>query len=373
MTALLESSPFVLAAARLALLVAPAALLAWTLRHARVPGRAAGAAALGGAVAGILVGPSVLGRAAPDLHDVLLRGGVAEERALARTEALTSARRDAHALEMTELAKTGVSGVAGEEHAVALAAELAARDDRRSAEMAALSAAREATRHDVRALIWLLALVAVLCAPCAALGRARRDDTPALALAVLLGAGTAALAAAVFFDLGPVGSAGVGLAAALPGIRHVLPRVHPPRGLRGAARWIVAALVLPATAAALVCTIDLHAPAAGTGGLLAWIGAMVFAVVVSSDVRWVSGYAAARALPLAGAGPWSRASRWTRGAAETQLVVAACVFGVPGRDDTRFAVGLLVGALFVNLTTRIRHRLARALDGNADAPDADRL
>src|SRR5690606_14788385 len=63
-------------------LVSAAALCALLLRWARIPGGAPAAAIAGGILAGVLLGPSVAWRAAPDWSQRYLRGGVEAQRAL---------------------------------------------------------------------------------------------------------------------------------------------------------------------------------------------------------------------------------------------------------------------------------------------------
>jgi len=87
-------------------------LLAWLLRRAGVPGGAMGAAAAGGIMAGVLLGPSVLGRTAPRVTHPALMGATQETRQL--QELLAEHRREISALTasgvspaaMTELQQT---------------------------------------------------------------------------------------------------------------------------------------------------------------------------------------------------------------------------------------------------------------------------
>jgi hypothetical protein len=85
------------------------ALAAWLLRGARFPGGWASAAILGGLLAGIFLGPGVLGRVASDAHRAATLGGIEEERAHA--DRLTEARGAVAALDAS-----GVTGVAIEEY-----------------------------------------------------------------------------------------------------------------------------------------------------------------------------------------------------------------------------------------------------------------
>ncbi|MBL0928046.1 MAG: hypothetical protein IBJ11_10415, partial [Phycisphaerales bacterium] len=96
------ASPAILALAQLALLVAPATVLTLLLRAARFPGGTAAAALAGGVVAGVLVGPGVLGRAAPALHQQVFEGGAAQRdavEAVRRRQAVERAALGAAALD----------------------------------------------------------------------------------------------------------------------------------------------------------------------------------------------------------------------------------------------------------------------------------
>lgn len=66
----------------LALAAAAAAAAAWILRGAGIAGGRPAAAVVGGLLAGVLLGPAVLGRIAPGMHERLFLGAVAERRAL---------------------------------------------------------------------------------------------------------------------------------------------------------------------------------------------------------------------------------------------------------------------------------------------------
>jgi hypothetical protein len=97
----------------IAALTAAAAVLssiaAWLLRGARFPGGWASAAILGGLLAGVFLGPGVLGRVAPEAHRAVTLGGIVEERDFAAR--LVEARGAVAALEAS-----GVTGVAIDEY-----------------------------------------------------------------------------------------------------------------------------------------------------------------------------------------------------------------------------------------------------------------
>jgi len=63
-------SPLLLACAQILALAIPGAILAWALRLSGAPGGRHGAAILAGILAGVLLGPAVLGRMAPETHDI---------------------------------------------------------------------------------------------------------------------------------------------------------------------------------------------------------------------------------------------------------------------------------------------------------------
>ena len=86
------------------------ALVAWVLRRARVPGGWTAAAMLGGVVVGLLAGPGVMGRVAPETHRALFVGGVKESREL---EGLAAS----HEAERAALKSAGVTPEAIQEHA----------------------------------------------------------------------------------------------------------------------------------------------------------------------------------------------------------------------------------------------------------------
>lgn len=93
---------WVAAFGRFGLLAGLAAVFGLILHRARVPGGRPAAAALGGVVAGVLIGPAVLGSARPGLHAALFEGAGAERAELADLEA-------SHRRELAVLRESGVS------------------------------------------------------------------------------------------------------------------------------------------------------------------------------------------------------------------------------------------------------------------------
>lgn len=120
-----------------ALALIPGAALAWLLRAARPSGGAAWAAVLGGILAGVLVGPGVLGRVAPEAHAAMLVGASNERDTRQRL-----ARE--HAIELAVMRSSGVTPQA--------VGELAAQHER---EMAPLrDAEARATAQRAEAIAW---------------------------------------------------------------------------------------------------------------------------------------------------------------------------------------------------------------------------
>ncbi len=94
-----------------------ASIVAWLLRGARFPGGWASSAILAGLLIGVLMGPGVLGRVAPDAHRAVIFGGVVEQRAF--DDRLLEARGAVAALEAS-----GVTGVAIDEYEQSALAEI---------------------------------------------------------------------------------------------------------------------------------------------------------------------------------------------------------------------------------------------------------
>jgi len=167
-----------------ALAAALGALFAWLLRGARLPGGRASSAILGGMLAGVLLGPGVLGRVAPDVHGAAFRGAVREEAALA--DRLTEARGAVRALEAS-----GVTEVAIDEYERGAMAELGPLRE-------AADSARVARRGawDVALALAGAALLALL--PLAGAARMAGDMSfGARRAAIAAGAGSFAAAGAI--------------------------------------------------------------------------------------------------------------------------------------------------------------------------------
>jgi hypothetical protein len=118
MTGALSNNPALAMALSVALAAMVSVALACLLHGARFPGGRASAAILAGIVAGVLLGPGVLGRVAPDLHRAVMQGGVPEQAEFDRR--LTEARGAVAALR-----ESGVTDVAIDEYEQRALRELA--------------------------------------------------------------------------------------------------------------------------------------------------------------------------------------------------------------------------------------------------------
>ncbi|MEO0482915.1 MAG: hypothetical protein AAF138_04775 [Planctomycetota bacterium] len=125
--------------ARTASLIGVSACLVWLFRRIRVPGGRPAAAVAGGLVAGVLLGPGVLGPLSPPLYERVVIGAHAEREAV-------GALMDRQAEARAALARSGVSDIAVDElenrHAEAIAlaeGTLADAEQMRARAAAALS------------------------------------------------------------------------------------------------------------------------------------------------------------------------------------------------------------------------------------------
>ncbi|MCC5786615.1 MAG: hypothetical protein JJU33_07945 [Phycisphaerales bacterium] len=145
---------------RFGLLIVVAAVFGVLLRRAGLPGGRPASAIVGGAIAGVLLGPMVLGAAAPGLHTSMTVGGLQELRELETRRSEMLAERDR---ELAVLRETDVSAVALDEHKAEFAELLDAelRPFRQSLEEAR-QAHREASGAIVAGLAaWVFALAGV--------------------------------------------------------------------------------------------------------------------------------------------------------------------------------------------------------------------
>ena len=109
MTGAISDNPALAISLAVALAAALSIALACLLHGARLPGGRAAAAILAGIVVGVLLGPGVSGRVAPDLHRAVMQGGAIEQAEFDRR--LTEARGAVAALQ-----ESGVTDVAIDEY-----------------------------------------------------------------------------------------------------------------------------------------------------------------------------------------------------------------------------------------------------------------
>jgi len=187
-----------------------AAVLAWLLRRAGLVGGPAAAAVLGGAIAGVLLGATVMGKAAPGVYEAVFVGGVRE------AELLEEARRGVDR-EIEALRVSGVTPIAIEEHRAGLERKISAYADR-----AAWARARRSEAIDSAALLLTCAVFAL---GAAWAGRMRRRPMTGGAVAsgvgTVLGAGIPVCIAAAW--LGHMGNTSAWALGAAMGIGSAWP------------------------------------------------------------------------------------------------------------------------------------------------------
>lgn len=395
-------------------LVAPVgAFFAIVLWMARMPGDPAGArsprataAITGGIIAGVLMGPMVLGRIAPEFHRDAFVGTTEQVRAFDRMLAEQRGER-------TALLATGVSEVALDEMRVRHAA--AAEDQR-----AAIDAA--ARTHRRALLVWgLLPLTAVMglgfglafggVASSRRGGKKPRMRVSAAlrqALLIALGFVLVTLIARLFVDqwwaaamfAGGMSVVGIpvvvgrgrgrdrrGWAVSLAGNAIAMATLAvggiigvvvgwlgggaiarlsgqpAARGLRRIGAMAAFAIALPAAIALSLATID-------PGTLLTdrsfvWLALLAF--LIGGDFRW-AGIALGRPN---GVGRWREAAHQIdHGTGALQAVAAASValLGpvLEVQHSASVAAALLIGAVTIELGKPIRHGMARSLDGSVE-------
>ena len=400
-------NPFLITALTGVGLMAIAAALAGLLRSARLPGGAPAAGVVGGLLAGTLLGLTVLGRVAPDLGDRLYLG-VGAERA-----ALTEMQRR-HATELLALRDLDVTPVAVEDHAAMQARKIAP-----------LRAAVEAAEQK-NARVWALTLALVGSAWLLSAGlssaRARRARSAAEAAprAVIAGLLACFLAGAAVFLLsrwtmrtgvteaaafacamaafGPGASsaahrllrsasarrsaglaAGAALVAALIGIAVLAPgwptgallgagvgavviraRLPLRRGGRRAARRLASGALAPGAVAIAAA----HADFIGTATQSRFWIALVIAVILTADARWIGGWAGWNSVGTTG----QRGTAWSRsavmlagGVGAAQALIAGMAF-LSGVLPAAALAALVLAAPTIDLPCRLRGRLSAALD-----------
>jgi len=401
----------------LALLGVVAILFAWILRRSSLPGGALAAGLTGGLIAGVLLGPGVLGRAAPGLHESFFVGGAAQRVELEQAELELEGA-------VAALQATGVSESALREHL-----------DKGAVELSILQQALDQTKRDMRSVFDLGAMLVfgliLLTAPWRSAGRPRADDEPlqssilsglsslivAGAPAALLGVWTLGLGRAEALAFGVV----IGIGAMCPGLRaRIVGGAGRRRSVDRAAlvayiagalviavltisNLITALLALPLLALAIAMRLPASRrlkrslkgfssgalapiiaavafvhfdPVAGGATWAFWI-AIAIAVVFSTDGRWLGGWL----------GWWSggtdaaQREAWRRSAAALNAGVGAVQIGAAlllagaGLLDDRLLMAVAFGAVTIELTAGARIVFARMFDRGEpftprDAPGA---
>lgn len=384
--------------AALAVAVVPAMALAWLMRAGRLLGGGASVCAVvGGLIAGVLVGPGVLGRVAPDLYEAVFTGAVAERETrqrLGREQAIEVAvmrSSDVTPEALTELQEMHARAMAGpaeaERRALAeradtinaggiglaagalilpylLRAAGASRramtpSDRLSARAAGLLALALPAGAGAAAMVGFLGMdwrLAAAFGAAAAIGwaapglRSRRmgrfareprtDQASSAALggAMLLGAG---VTSAVWLAIGAI--------PGLTGLRRV-GGARFPRRVRRTLHPAVYGVIAPGVCAAAAMRVDPYA-LIGAGGAALWI-AIVIAAVVSTDGRWCGatlGWLAAD--PKRGLGPaMERATaHLASGVGIAQCALAMTLAALAGLGEAPL-FALLIGAALAELS-----------------------
>ncbi|MGP1346635.1 MAG: hypothetical protein ACTS3F_08205 [Phycisphaerales bacterium] len=384
------------------LVVPTASALAFVLYRARIPGdrtdaRTPGACAaiVGGILAGILLGPGVLGAVWPDAHRSVFMGDSAEVRAQRVMESEHRAAR--MALRATGVSEVAVDELRAEQEAAALVSERAVTKAQRERAL----------------LLGLWGAVPLFVAIGAGLGvcggrpaARRRGDAvvervrhPAMQAGWMLCAfGFTLLVARLFVDswmpalvfamgmsvvgVPPLGR-GAGFASSVAGNAIAFPLVAPgvvgwlggrcgawavgvPRARRRrAVLGVVYGVLLPGLVGLAVATID-------PGSLVrdrvfAWYALLAF--LLGADLRW----AALAWSRVRGAGArrwWWAGVQIEHGTALLQAGGASVLVLVGGGMGIGEAHGvgaaLLIGAVTIRLGNAIRGGMARALDGDGD-------
>lgn len=402
----------------LAVLAPAAALLAWLLRVGRMPGGPAAAGILGGAIAGILLGATVLGKAAPDSYSALYIGGVEESRSL--DEAQRNIERD-----LAALRAAGVSSQAIYERRERMNVKLASFVDQRN------TALDQRAKAVDSAAMTLGCLLLTLGAGWAGKGRKRHLSGSAVAsgftMVVMAGApiGIAAAWLGGFTNiqawaLGAAcgigstwptlrsrrfGAAGrlpeteaasfvalaIGLAAMVMATLSIhspstfagawaivlvivaltasawRPRMRRPRSQRQSLR-LAQGVIIPALTAVCVAPIDIPGVITTKACLIATIAALLFA----SDGRWFGAWLGWRlgGDPIARETAWRRSASMLAGNVGAVAIAAGALGHSAGFIGSAAMLAIVAGALFVEITTGLRHRFAIMFDaGPVNASD----
>lgn len=405
----------------LAVLTPAAALLAWLLGRCRMPGGPAAAGILGGAIAGLLLGATVLGKAAPDRYGAIYTGGVEETRAL--DEAQRNIERD-----LAALSAAGVSSQAIYERRERMNTKLASFVDQRNTALDQRAKGVDSAAMALGCLLLTLgagwagkgrkrqltgsavasgfSMVVMAGAPIGiaaawlggfpniqawALGAAcgigsawptmrsrrfgaagRAPETEAASF-VALAIGLAAMVMAVLSIHGPSTFAGawavvVVIVATIASAWR--PRSRRPRSQRHSLR-LAHGVIIPALTAVCIAPIDLPAVGATSACLIATIAALLFA----SDARWFGAWLGWRLAGDASAREtaWRRSASMLAGNVGAISIAAGALGHCAGLVGSAAMVAIIAGALFVEITTGLRHRFAIKFDAVAvnTSDDAD--
>lgn len=388
-----------------AALAIPAALLAWILRLAQVPGGRAAAAITAGITVGLLAGPSVLAHVRPDLHARLFLGAAAER---AAHDGLQR-RQEADAL---ALLKAGVTQAAVSELRASQAEELrplaeardrAARAHRDTLWWAAQAVlalylmligpslvpiGSRAVEHIARGLFttrgdcFIAGIIALILAASIPVVLARwlmnASSSASLAFAIVIAVpGLAAslrppayIAAAVAC----ITTASVALIIGWsPGMTVVgaglflglmagvgLPDSRATVRLRRAARTLALATALPALTAIATVTVDLRSLA--DQAPLAFWTALAIALVLSSDGRWTAAWLACRLLRRGSPPPAHFATALTNAGAGPATLALLIPLAAAEMVTPAMLAGGLLAAVIVELTRGAREWLTHLLE-----------
>ncbi|MEM1165272.1 MAG: hypothetical protein AAGI30_03180 [Planctomycetota bacterium] len=386
-----------LAIALWAIVVVLVAIAGAVLVRRAAPGGERTAALLGGALAGLLLGHTVLGNAAPAIDRTIYLGGAAEAAALDDHDAETERRAGA-------LRVAGVSPVAIEEMHITRAEERAPLEE-------ALTRAERAHTDAVRGVVLGAGALLLGCGAATILPRrlsgwrAHQRAFGALGLGVFgvgvcsllialvpalviamaglnLRGGAALSAALVFAIPGVAGSVppatrltcvvacavgwalvlgavmsssamgvGVGVAACaglMLSIGATSAALH--RRLQRAAGWLARHVLAPGATGLLVSMIDLTT--AFTGGTLAWLA--VLALIWSSDGRWVAWWGAWMLFRTHRPRPALDAARpLDAGGGIAQLLACVLLFGA-ATIEADVALAAVVGGIAIEATRGAR-------------------
>lgn len=405
------------AAAWIALPLVLSCVLAALLRWARVPGGRHGAACVAGLVAGLLLGPSIFGRAFPSAYERLFVGGVTEskelDRLLARQRADLSAMRAAditpvaieearaqHAIERAPL-ETKLETARAEfaqprrwlaTGVVALAAFGAAVGalplSRRAIVRIQNELAIERGKPILAGLLGVLMCAlppAIIVALIPVLGSAVGGTGPAWAGALGVGVifSIAALSAAQrpavwIASASAVVSAlaaGIAAGASIPiaiilGAAWVglMLSIGLPREPRRRARLLVSIALWAAIVPVLVCLGAMRADVHELARDWRFWALAILALLLASDGRWFAAWLGWRLVGTArSAGRWTRAAAMLPPGSGAAMIGAALALEHAGAVSEFVLLPAAIGAVVIEVTRGLREWLAGVLDAGPEA------